>query len=57
MKATANEEQLLGWRFTPLVELEYLDSVMHHVNDLMHNLFLGSAKRMVKLWIEKDMLT
>lgn len=55
--ARADQERLLGWRFTPLTELEYFDSVKHHVIDPMHNLFLGTAKRMFKLWIEKDILT
>ena len=46
--AKLNKERTLGWRFTPLTELEYFDSVMHHVIDPMHNLFLGTAKRMFK---------
>ena len=55
--AKLNQERLLGWRYTPLMELEYFDSVLHHVIDPMHNLFLGTAKRMFKYWIEKDILT
>ena len=39
------------------MEFEYFDSIQQHVIDPMHNLFLGTAKRMFKYWIEKDILT
>ena len=52
-----NQERLLGWRYTPLMELDYFGSVQQHVVNPMHNLFLGTAKRMFKYWVEKDILT
>lgn len=55
--ARIKQERLLGWRYTPLMELQYFDSVTQHVIDPMHNLFLGTAKKMFKYWVEKDILT
>ena len=46
-----------GCYFSVLLELEYFDAVRFTVIDPMHNLFLGTAKRMFQLWIEKDLLT
>ena len=46
-----------GCYFSILLELEYFDAVRFTVIDPMHNLFLGTAKRMFELWIEKDLLT
>lgn len=46
-----------GCYFSILLELEYFDAVRFTVIDPMHNLFLGTAKRMFQLWIEKDLLT
>ena len=55
--ARAKKESELGWRYTSLMKLEYFNSVTHHVIDPMHNLFLGTAKRMFKLWIDNCILT
>ncbi|XP_078670900.1 uncharacterized protein LOC144911017 isoform X2 [Branchiostoma floridae x Branchiostoma belcheri] len=49
-------EKTYGTRYTPLMELEYYQSVRFCIIDPMHNLFLGTAKRIFKLWIDKDIL-
>ena len=49
-------EKKLGCRYSALLELDYFDPVIHHVVDPMHNLFLGTAKRMFKLWIDLGLL-
>ncbi|KAL1928894.1 hypothetical protein VTP01DRAFT_1953 [Rhizomucor pusillus] len=46
-----------GTRWSEPHRLEYFDVVRCTVIDPMHNLFLGTAKRMVKLWIELGILT
>ncbi|KAL1936824.1 hypothetical protein VTP01DRAFT_958 [Rhizomucor pusillus] len=46
-----------GTRWSELHRLEYFDVVRCTVIDPMHNLFLGTAKRMVELWIELGILT
>ena len=55
-KAKQELEKRLGCRYTALLELDYFDPVAHHAIDPMHNLFLGTAKRMFKLWISLDLL-
>ena len=44
--------RLYGVHFSALCNLEYFDCVRFHVIDRMHNLFLGSAKYVFKLWAE-----
>lgn len=39
-----------GIRWTPLVKLPYIDIQRFIVIDPMHNLYLGTAKRMMKTW-------
>ena len=46
-----------GCYFSVLLELEYFDAVLFTVTDPMNDLFLGNAKRMFQLWLEKDLLT
>ncbi len=49
-----------GCRYSVLLELEYFDPVRMVVIDPMHNLFLGSAKHIMKdLWLDgtSDILT
>ncbi|KAG1443070.1 hypothetical protein G6F56_010808 [Rhizopus delemar] len=43
-------EKLYGTRFSALHNLPYLDIVRSTSVDPMHGLFLGTAKRMVKIW-------
>ena len=49
-------EKKLGCRYSALLELDYFDPIIHHVVDPMHNLFLGTAKKMFKLWIDLGLL-
>ena len=40
-------ERNFGVRFTEFLRLDYFDTVCFSVVDPMHNLFLGTAKRMM----------
>ena len=46
-----------GVRYSELHSLPYYDPVRMHVVDPMHNLFLGTAKRVFKVWIETGILS
>ncbi len=47
----------LGYRYSILLELDYIDPVRMLVIDLMHNLFLGSAKHITKsVWRANNVL-
>jgi hypothetical protein len=39
-----------GIRWTPLIRLPYMDLQRFTIIDPMHNLYLGTARRMMKLW-------
>lgn len=45
-------EREIGVRYSELLRLKHFDIIRYHVVDPMHNLFLGTAKRMLKLWKE-----
>jgi len=46
-----------GCRYTVLLDLPYFDPVRMTLIDPMHNLFLGSAKHILKkIWIEKGII-
>ena len=47
----------LGVRYTVLFELPYYTSIEMCVIDPMHDLFLGTAKRVFSKWIEEDIIT
>ena len=47
----------LGSRFTELFHLKYYDTVHYAIIDPLHNLFLGTAKRLVHHWIEIGILS
>ena len=47
----------LGTRYTVLLELPYYASIEMCVIDPMHNLFLGTAKRVFSKWVENDIIT
>ena len=47
----------LGCRCTVLLELPYYASIEMCVIDPMHNLFLGTAKRVFSKWIESEIIT
>ena len=49
-------ERELGIRYSVLVELPYFDAARMCVLDPMHNLLLGTAKRIVDTWKEKGIL-
>ena len=49
-------ESKYGCRYTPLLELPYYNSIKFCVIDPMHNLYLGTAKRMWKLWVSEDII-
>lgn len=44
--------RMLGVHYSGFCELEYFDCVRFHVIDPMHNLFLGTAKYVFKVWAE-----
>lgn len=46
-----------GTFYSVLIELEYFDAIQFCVIDPMHNLFLGTAKKMFKLWVESGKLS
>ena len=46
-----------GVYYSCLLELEYFDAVRFTAIDPMHNLFLGTAKHVFKLWVKKNLLT
>ena len=50
-------EQKEGIRFGELTRLPYFDSMNFFAIDPMHNLLLGTAKRMLTLWKKSDTLT
>ena len=49
-------ERQSGVRYTVLVELPYFDPPRMCIIDPMHNLFLGTAKKMVEIWKEYNFL-
>lgn len=49
-------ESLYGTRFTVFSELPYFDAISMTIIDPMHNLFLGTSKKMIEIWKEKNYL-
>ncbi|XP_070568393.1 uncharacterized protein [Ptychodera flava] len=59
-KSKAKRKQLerkYGVKDTPLLKLEYFNSVQFCVIDPMHNLFTGTAKKVFTTWVDKNLLT
>ena len=54
--AQKKEELERGLRYSSLLDLPYFDPVRFCLIDPMHNLFLGTAKRMFILWLDLDIL-
>ena len=54
--ARASMESSLGCRYSVLLKLPYFDPVRMLVIDPMHNLFLGTAKHMLKLWFKLNLV-
>ena len=46
-----------GTRWLELHRLEYFDSVHSTIINPIHNLFLGTAKRMVMVWLINNLIT
>lgn len=46
-----------GCQYTILLDIPYFDPITMTIIDPMHNLYLGSAKKLVHLWIEKGIIT
>ena len=49
-------EKSYGVRYSVLLELSYFDPVQMTIIDPMHNLFLGTAKRVISLWKDHSVL-
>ena len=49
-------ERKYGVRYSELLRLPYFDIIHYHVIDPMHNLLLGTAKHMLSLWKELELL-
>ena len=54
-QATVESEQ--GCRYSALLELQYFDPVRMLVIDPMHNMLLGTGKRMIHVWIDQALIT
>ena len=50
-------ESNAGLRHSILLSLPYFDPVRFTVIDPMHNLYLGSGKHALEVWVEKDLIT
>ena len=46
-----------GVRYSILLKLSYFDIVRFHVVDAMHNLLLGTAKKVTRIWCESGLLS
>ena len=51
------KESLYGARYSELLRLPYFDCIRFTIVDPMHNLFLGTAKRLMETWLELSLLT
>ena len=51
------KQSLYGARYSELLRLPYFDNIRFTIVDPMHNLFLGTAKRMMDIWLETSVLT
>ena len=52
-----NKQSKYGTRYTELMKLEYFDCIGFTIIDPMHNLFLGTAKHMMKnVWLANKIL-
>ena len=52
----ARTESVLGCRYSCLLELPYFDPVRFLAIDPMHNLFLGTGKHILSVWIDTNLL-
>ena len=57
-KQKKNEmESSTGCRYSCLLDLPYFNASRMLIVDPMHNLYLGSGKKMIEVWFEKDIIT
>ncbi|SMN02100.1 hypothetical protein SPONN_442 [uncultured Candidatus Thioglobus sp.] len=49
-------QKTYGVQYSELTRLSYLNIVRNHVIDPMHNMYLGTAKLMIKVWKDCDLL-
>ncbi|MEW8546495.1 MAG: hypothetical protein AB2693_23505 [Candidatus Thiodiazotropha sp.] len=59
-KTQTTKEQLeskYGVRYSCLLDLPYFDPIRMSIIDPMHNLYLGTAKYMIRVWQNADVLT
>ena len=52
-----HKESELGCRYSTLLQLPYFDAVRMLIIDPMHNLYLGTAKRIFGIWVRRDMIS
>ena len=57
LKCKSAKESEFGCRYSALVRLPYFDPLRMLTIDPMHNLYLGSGKHMLHLWLEHDLLS
>ena len=50
-------EKEVGGRYSVLMELPYFQPIKFSVIDPMHNLFLGTGKHMMEVWLSQEVLT
>ena len=55
--ARSKLESKCGSRYSALLDLPYFDPIRMTIIDPMHNLYLGSAKRLLRIWNEKQLIT
>ena len=49
-------ENLFECRYSSLLKLSYFDPIQMLAIDPMHNLFLGTAKKMLEIWQDQGFL-
>ena len=54
--AVKTTEAKCGYRHSALLNLPYFDTVRYHIIDPMHNLFLGTSKHMLNIWLKSNVL-
>ena len=57
LSARETVEREAGVRYSDLLRLPYFDIVRCHLVDPMHNLFLGTSKRMLMIWKYKKIIS
>lgn len=50
-------ESQTGIKYSILMKLPYFNPIQFTIVDPMHNLILGTAKHIMKIWTERDIIT